>query len=229
MKSTRRRSVALRRAEPSKPGKKKRRGFHRDALIREKIERSDFADDRRLAALRSGNRNGGGGDVARITRGDFRLLSEELHKVGNVSVAAGFQRVFDALEDSAKFRRAFGVELLDVVRVLRDDVVRSRVTVEGDLVEAGAIVEIAEAHEADFLEGGKAAVNGDEITGGIGEIAMNLFDARRRGTFQESFQNRDARLGNAQTRRLEARARGVDGWLGLGYSRDGGQRVIGLG
>lgn len=196
--------------------KTKRRGDEPRRFVFEKERRGLALHDGRLAALLDCGGNGRGGDVAGIAGEGLRLLGEELDEMGDVGVSAGLELFLDVFHDGAELGAALGIEFGDVVRVFRNDVVGSGVAIEGDLVEAGAVVEIAEADEADFLEGGEAAVNGDEVAGGVGEIVMDLLDAGRGGAFQKCFENRDSRLSDTKPGGFESGAGHVDGRWRLG-------------
>jgi hypothetical protein len=137
-------------------------------------------------------------------------LSEELYEVGNVGVSAGAEGFFDLLHNGTEFSAALRIEFGDVISVFGNDVIGGIIPVEGDLVEAGAVVEITEADEADFLKGGEAAVDGDEVASGVREIVVKLFDAGRSRAFQQRFENRHAWLGDAKAGGLEPGAGHVD-------------------
>lgn len=49
---------------------------------------------------------------------------------------------------------------------------------EVEFVKSRAVVKKCAPHQADFLEGPYAAIDGHEITGPIGERGMQLFNAR---------------------------------------------------
>ena len=156
-------------------------------------------DDRSLIALRGHERRGG--DVCGLLAltGKLRLLGEELDHVRDLRVATGFQRFFDAAENHAKLRGVFSVELLDFVALFRNDVIGALV-LEIDLIKTRAVVEIAHTHKADYLEGGEATINRDEVARRVGQVSVNLFDAGRLSALDERFEDGHARLGDAQTR-----------------------------
>ncbi len=128
--------------------------------------------------------------------GDLCLLGEKLNEVGNFAVPAGFESFLNATDRRAEFGGAFSIEFLNLIRLFRNDVVGA-VAIEFDLVEAGAVVEIAEAHKADFLKSGETAVDGDKIARICGEIAVDLLNAGGLRSLDECFEDRDARLGDS--------------------------------
>ena len=150
-----------------------------------------------LIALGSLQRRGR--DVGLLAQaGEFGLLCEKLDEVGNLAVAAGFQRFLNTSDHRAKFGRTFGVELFDLIGLLGDNMV-GVIAIELNLVKAGAVVEVAKAHEADFLESREATINRHQIAGRVGEIAVDLLDASRLRSLDQGFKNRNARLGDPQT------------------------------
>ncbi len=138
--------------------------------------------------------------------------AEELDHVRNVAVAARLQLGLDLGQGRAQFRGRGGVERLNRIVRLVDHMVNRLVT-EVDLVKAGAVMKEAAPDQTEFLEGGEAAIDRDQVARGTRQVAVDLFDARRQRRLISA--SRIAMRGwvirnPAAFRRAQARSRGVE-------------------
>ena len=104
--------------------------------------------------------------------------------MGDVPVAAVADETFEPLDDAE-------IEGFHFLATGADDVVMV-VGAHVDLVETGAIAEMAAADEVEFFESGEAAVNGGEIAEAGFESAMNFLNAGRAFAGQKRLENRSA-------------------------------------
>ncbi len=94
------------------------------------------------------------------------------------------------------------------------------VVIGGELEPLDAVAEIALADEAGGLEGGEAAVDGDQVAAGAREFLVDLFDGERAMVMDEDLENLAARPGDAEAMPVQ----GGEGILELvaGRARHGG-------
>ena len=142
---------------------------------------------------------------------------EKLGDVADVGETERAKFVFDGDEGGVQFESGRGIEFVDRVGGLADDVVVWRI-IEAERVERGAVVEVSPAHDADFFENRHAAINGDEVATVLTEGFVNGFDALGLAAAEHRGQDRETGLRNPEVGGFEARGRGRHGGLGVGFS-----------
>lgn len=148
--------------------------------------------------------------------------------MANIDITAATQFGLDGGEGAAEFQRGFRIQFFDAIGCLADNVIAHRLA-EVDFVESGSVVEKRTSDEANFFKRGHAAIYGDEVAGSVAQACVQVLDAGRLRTFAEFGENRDAGLGDAETRRFESGGREVDGGCAMRRVFSASQRVIRLG
>ena len=166
-------------------------------------------------------RNRGGDAAGRGGRLAIGAHAEKLDDVADLGVAAIRQQALDTFDRHILDSRRGAAGLAhDVVAVL---------SVQGELVKAGAIVQVAAAHQADLFKRRETAINGDEVADLGPDFLVNALDADRPLMAVEGSDDGEARLGDAQPGAPDATAGpGQCGLLCLGIGGRG-QGVVRLG
>ena len=132
--------------------------------------------------------------------------TEKFGDVANVGETKGTQLVLDGDECGVQFERGRGIEFVDGVGGLADDVVVWCI-IETQRVKGGAVVEVGAPHDADLLEHGHAAINGDEVATTLTQRFVDGFDALGLAEAEHRGQDRQPGLRNPQVGGFEPRGR----------------------